>query len=276
MKNFIQRTPVFLAAAASIFLASCGGGGGGDDANVGRESVPWNVAIPVAALDTQQQKALDQGLTLLRRGESTRAITALQTLRSELVGIHPEVEAGVGLGYAQRANLGLAEYRAVRSPRTFPDGKGTRTQPADDVALYDLTSYVPGVSSDLVIQDGNIALQMLVPPGTSVASLPEARQAEIGIVATVQFLRVVAKVMGSNSRITSDARIESQVARRYDAQTRAALNLSARLLTATNDALRKEVTSGLVVSLPDGLTALLADGDIAPDELTSLLKRYRL
>jgi hypothetical protein len=258
-----------------MLLASCGGGGGGSD-NAAVEPVAWNVAVPVTPLNTQQKAALDSGLAILSTGDHARAIAALNTVRASVPGFNPEVEAGLALSYAARATMGLKDYRAARKSRTLRDAQGTWTLPADDVALYDLTLYAPGVSSELVLQDGNVALQMLVPFGTSPNALPEARQAEVGMIATVQFLRVVAKVMGSNSRITSDARITSQVAQRYDADARAALNLSAKLLSATNAALRKEITSGLIVSLPDGLAPLLADGDITPAELTELLKRYRL
>ncbi|RYF37016.1 MAG: hypothetical protein EOO21_00490, partial [Comamonadaceae bacterium] len=214
MNNFIQRAPLLVLAAASMLLASCGGGGGSNSPS--SDPVPWNVAIPAAPLTAQQQTALADGLSLVRAGDSSRAIAALTELRAGVAGINPDVEAALGLGYAARANMGLDDYRAAANPRTFRDTKGTWTLPAEDVALYDLTTYAPGVAGDLVIKDGNVALQMLVPLGGSPRSLPEAQQAEIGMIATVQFLRVVSRVMGTNSRITSDSTIDSRVSSSYD------------------------------------------------------------
>jgi hypothetical protein len=273
MNDFKHPMRVVLAAAAAVLLTSCGGGGAGGSAT--SAPVAWDLAIASTPLNAQQQAALDNGATLLSAGNYDGAIAALTTLRSGVQGINTEVEADLGLSYAARSGLSMSAYRAAAVARTYTFPTETFVMSPGDAALYQLTNSPPGFSADLAILDGNAALQMLVPPNTPVNSLPEARQAEIGMIATVQFLRVIANVMGGNSKNVSDATISSRVQAGYDADARASLNRAAKLLTATNAALSNSGVDGLAVSLPSGLTAQLADGDITPAELVALLKQYK-
>lgn len=267
---------IVACATAALLLAGCGGSGSGTDSNTSTTTpVAWNVAVPNTALSSEQQAALDSGLVLLKSGDYNGAISAITKLRSGVPGINLDVEAGLGLSYAARANMNLSAYKAAAVAQNFSNGTRTISITPSDAALYKLTDYVPGYANDFAIQEGNVALQMLVPFNTPVTSLPEARQAEIGMIATVQFLRVITKIMGGNTKLVTEAAITSNVKANYDASARASLNVSAKLLTATNDALAKQGMDGLVVSLPMGLTSILADGDITPAELTSLLKQYR-
>lgn len=264
-------------ATAAFLLAGCGGSGtdSKSDTTAPVTPVAWNVAVPNTALSSEQQAALDSGLALLKSGDYNGAISAITRLRSGVPGINVDVEAGLGLSYAARANMNLTAYKAAAIAQNFSNGTRTISITPSDAALYKLTDYVPGYANDFAIQDGNVALQMLVPFNTPVTSLPEARQAEIGMIATVQFLRVITNIMGGNTKLVTEAAITSKVQANYDASARASLNVSAKLLTATNDALAKQGLDGLVVSLPMGLTSILADGDITPAELAGLLKQYR-
>ncbi|HEY8361135.1 MAG TPA: hypothetical protein VIL30_27075 [Ramlibacter sp.] len=277
--NSMFHTSILAAtmAIATLQLAGCGGGGGGNDSG-SKEPVAWNVAVPSTPLSTQQKSALSSALKQLDAGDASGAITALAQVRSSVAGLNTEVEAGLGLAYATRARSSLTEFQAAAAPvnADIPTAAGGTRQVTVERGAYaafkSLTAYDPTIAFTLQLVDGEAALDMMVPPGTAVASLPQATQANIGMVATIQFLRLSTKVMQGNSTAVTPAAIDARIAANYDDATRASLNRAARLLTATNTALVKRETDGFLAVLPLAIASALADGNISAAELAVLMK----
>ena len=262
-------------ALIGLQLAGCGSGTSDSPA---KAPVAWNVAAPSTPLSAKQQNALNSAMQQLDAGDATGAVTALTAIRSNVAGLNKEVESGLGLAYAARSGLSLSAFKSAAASwtATIPSATGGTEQVSGErgayVAFKSLTTYDRGVNFALQLVDGNAALDMMAPAGTVIASLAESQQADIGMIATVQFLRLSTKIMQGNSTVVTPAAIDAAIAANYDAATRASLNRAGKLLTEANTALVKQETDGFLVALPLAITAALADGNITATELAVLMK----
>lgn len=233
MKSKVKYFLPYLPALALVtVLSGCNGSSNSSSTTKEIDSQQVNVSAP---LNTDQQAKLAASLQRLDMGDVNGAINSVVALQSE-VGFNTDIQYALGLALATRSGLSLSSLQAAATPKTvlLADGSQGTTSGGMLAALQNASTYHDSPAFQMQLLDGQAALDSMVPPGTSAQSLSTTAQAQVGVVATVQSLRLISQVLQGQSPQSLDAStINSLVNQNYTSDVQKQLESAQGVLQQT-------------------------------------------